>query len=160
MLPTVGDLKLVTFPRYADGRGVLVSVDDLARAIPFPVIRIFWVSHVPAGAARGAHAHKACHQFLVCAAGSLLIEAYDGSSERTLRLVEGQGVHVPPGIFATQRYEDENTTLIVFCDRPYERGDYLADHGALISFRMARPCRRQACAADDHEPTLTRDSNG
>jgi hypothetical protein len=34
------------------------------------VARLFWIFDVPPGGVRGPHAHKLCHQYMVCAVGS------------------------------------------------------------------------------------------
>jgi dTDP-4-dehydrorhamnose 3,5-epimerase-like enzyme len=132
--PTVDDLKPVAFRCFRDERGALVAL-DLLSAVPFPVARTFWVYDVPAGTARGSHAHKFCQQFLVCVTGSVSVEMFDGSAERSISLTEGQAVHVPPGIFATERYLAPGSVLMVFCDRPYEPADYLTDRAAFIGHR-------------------------
>ena len=66
MLATVDDLRPVALRTFIDPRGALVPI-ELAQTIPFTVARFFWIFDVPAGEARGSHAHKLCHQYLVCA---------------------------------------------------------------------------------------------
>ncbi|HKS89769.1 MAG TPA: FdtA/QdtA family cupin domain-containing protein [Stellaceae bacterium] len=133
-LPSVAGLAPASLPSYRDERGTLVPV-ELERVVPFPVARVFWVADVPAGASRGGHAHKECQQFLVCVAGVLTVEVYDGAAERRIALVAGDALHVPPGIFAAERYEEPGTVLMVFCDRPYDPADYLADRTAFRAHR-------------------------
>jgi dTDP-4-dehydrorhamnose 3,5-epimerase-like enzyme len=133
-LPTIDSLNPVTFRCQRDARGALVAL-DLPAAVPFPVVRAFWVFDVPADTARGAHAHKQCQQFLVCVTGSVAVEVFDGSAERSIALAEGQALHVPPGIFATERYVTPGSVLMVFCDRPYEPADYLTDRAAFLAHR-------------------------
>jgi dTDP-4-dehydrorhamnose 3,5-epimerase-like enzyme len=132
--PTVDDLEPVAFRCFRDARGALVAL-DLPAAVPFPAARVFWVFDVPADTARGAHAHKQCRQFLVCVTGSVTVELFDGSAERLIALAEGQALHVPPGIFATERYTAPGTVLMVFCDRPYEPADYLTDRAVFVAYR-------------------------
>lgn len=133
-LPTVDSLNPVAFRCHRDERGALVAL-DLPSAVPFPVARIFWIYDAPAGTARGSHAHKICQQFLVCVTGSVSVEVFDGSAERAIPLTEGQAVHVPPGIFATERYLAPGSVLMVFCDRPYEPADYLTNRAAFLAHR-------------------------
>jgi dTDP-4-dehydrorhamnose 3,5-epimerase-like enzyme len=135
-LPTVDSLVLLQLRCFRDDRGALVPL-DVATVVPFSIVRIFWVYDVPANSSRGSHAHKECHQFLVCMVGSVDVDLFDGSSERTIALAEGQGLHVPPGIFATERYATPGSILIVFCDRPYETADYLTDRAVFIAYRRA-----------------------
>jgi UDP-2-acetamido-3-amino-2,3-dideoxy-glucuronate N-acetyltransferase len=134
MLPTVDDLQPVAFRLFGDQRGVLVPV-ELPQSIPFKVMRFFWIFDVPVGSVRGAHGHKACHQYLICAVGSVRVEAYDGTAERSIALTAGQALHVPPALFTAERYEMPGSVLMVFCDRPYELEDYLTDRDAFVEHR-------------------------
>jgi len=133
-LATVDDLEPVAFRLFRDPRGVLVPI-ELAQSLPFKVARFFWIFDVPPGQVRGAHAHKLCHQFLICALGSVHVEATDGRAERSIVLSEGQGLHVPPALFTAERYVAPGSVLMVFCDRPYEPEDYLADRDAFLAYR-------------------------
>ena len=53
-------------------------------SIPFEVKRVFYTYDIPGGEARGAHAHKECHQFLVAASGSFEVALDDGKNKRTV----------------------------------------------------------------------------
>ncbi len=136
MFATIDDLKPLSLQLFRDQRGVLVPI-ELPQTIPFRVARFFWIFDVPTGATRGSHGHKACHQYLVCAAGSLRVDAFDGLAECSIALTAGQALHIPPAIFSTERFEASGSVLMVFCDRPFEPDDYLTDPAALIEFRQA-----------------------
>jgi dTDP-4-dehydrorhamnose 3,5-epimerase-like enzyme len=136
VLPTVDDLKVVALRQFADERGVLAPV-ELTDVVPFTVVRLFWVRDVPPGIQRGAHAHVACHQFMICGAGSVAVDAFDGVAERTVTLAAGTAVHVPPALFTTERFADSRSVLMVLCDRPYEREDYLHDRASFVAHRQA-----------------------
>jgi dTDP-4-dehydrorhamnose 3,5-epimerase-like enzyme len=135
MLATIDDLKPVVFRLFSDQRGVLVPV-ELSQSIPFKVVRFFWIFDVPSGGTRGSHAHKACHQYMICAVGSLHVDAFDGHAERVIPLTPGQALHVPPAILTTERFDTSDSVLMVFCDRPYEVDDYLDDRAALVAHRQ------------------------
>ena len=133
-LATVEDLKPVVFRQFSDPRGVLVPI-ELSQSIPFKVVRFFWIYNVPAGAIRGSHAHKACHQYMICAVGSVQVDAFDGHTERVITLTPGQALHVPPAILTIERFHTSESVLMVFCDRPFEADDYLDDRAALVAHR-------------------------
>jgi hypothetical protein len=133
-LATVDDLRPIAFRLFADPRGTLVPI-ELPQSLPFKVARFFWIFDVPAGEVRGAHAHKLCHQLMVCAIGSLRVEADDGQAARSIALTPGQALHVPPALFTAERFDTPGTVLMVFCDRPYEFDDYLNDREALRAWR-------------------------
>jgi UDP-2-acetamido-3-amino-2,3-dideoxy-glucuronate N-acetyltransferase len=144
MLASVDDLRPVSFRMFCDPRGALVPM-ELAQSIPFQVVRFFWIFDVPPGEVRGSHAHKLCHQYLVCAVGSLRVDAFDGRAERSIVLAAGQALHVPPALFTVERFDAPGTVLMVFCDRTYEVGDYLTSREALAAYRrgvVAAPADR------------------
>ncbi len=134
MWPPVRDLTVIELKHFRDDRGLLVPV-ELSQVVPFPVKRLFWISDVPVGGVRGAHAHKHCQQFMICVTGKLSVETFDGTSERSLQLTAGQALHIPPGIFAAELFAESGSTLLVLCDRPYEPDDYLMQRDALVQFR-------------------------
>lgn len=133
-LPVVGDLAVVSHAGYVDARGVLCPI-ELARVLDFPVVRLFWVTRVPAGQERGGHAHKRCSQYLICLTGSIEVTAKDGADTVTLVLGPGQAVLLKPGIWAAERYSSEDALLLVLCDQPYDPDDYITDLNAFLTFR-------------------------
>jgi hypothetical protein len=134
MWPTVDRLAIVELPKFAEGRGLLVPI-EFPKYVPFAVKRLFWICDVPPGGERGAHAHKSCHQFMICTAGRIAITVFDGNLERSFELMAGQALHVEPGIFATERFVDPGSILIVLCDKEYNADDYLPDREATAKFR-------------------------
>ena len=137
MRAAVDSLSLVKVKVFSDTRGNLAAF-ELAKLIPFPTARIFWVFGVPVGQIRGAHAHKVCHQFLLCAVGRITVDLFDGTSERKVLLEPGTGIHVPPDIFCAERYEEENSVLLVCCDRPYDPNDYINSRQEFITALAAK----------------------
>lgn len=135
MFAKVGDLSVAKLARFGDERGVLVPV-EMRHHVPFQVTRMFWIHGVPVGQVRGAHAHKLCHQFMICAVGRVQIDTFDGEAERSIALTAGEALHVPPGIFSAEKFENTESILIVLCDRPYEPDDYLPDKMSLVHFRQ------------------------
>ena len=115
-----------------DDRGNL-DVLDIVDYAPFRPVRMFWISGVAPGAARGGHAHKACSQFLVCISGRIQVDAFDGAVSRTFLMQHGEFLNLVPGIFATETFLEEGSVLLVLCDRPYEQDDYIYDRDLLVS---------------------------
>ena len=82
---TVFDCSIVELPKFEDRAGNLTPVYGSIN-IPFDVKRVFYSYDIPGGEARGAHAHKECHQLLVAASGSFEVVLDDGVNKRTLLL--------------------------------------------------------------------------
>ena len=80
----VAGVTLHRLPRVVDIRGSL-TVGEFDRSIPFAVRRYFMVFDVPSMETRGEHAHRECHQFLICVRGSCAVVADDGRNRQEFR---------------------------------------------------------------------------
>jgi UDP-2-acetamido-3-amino-2,3-dideoxy-glucuronate N-acetyltransferase len=110
-----------------DPRGSLTAA-EFDQDMPFVPKRCFMVTDVPEGTIRGHHAHKVCHQLLVCLHGVIEVELTDGDSARIVRLSSpGEALHIPPRIWGTQSYKTNGAVLLVFCSHSYDRSDYISD---------------------------------
>jgi dTDP-4-dehydrorhamnose 3,5-epimerase-like enzyme len=129
-------MKLVEFPVFTDPNGVL-SVFEAVTTIPFPIRRVFSVT-AGRGSKRGEHSHIRCSQLVVCIAGRIRLSCFDGETTEDVVLDGSRiGVLIPPGIWATQEYLEDNSTIIVFCDRVYEAEDYIRDHKEFLRVKAA-----------------------
>ncbi len=121
----VGGAALYLMPRFADLRGSL-SVGELSGTFPFTPQRYFVVFDVPSAELRGEHAHKACHQFLICVAGSCRALLDDGQNRKEVVLDRPDvGLYMPPMIWGTQYQYTRDATLVVFASLPYQADDYI-----------------------------------
>ena len=134
MKPLLQDVRVDELAVRRDARGVL-TVLDVNETVPFAVARLFYVSGVPAGLSRGGHAHYRCRQYMICQEGRLEVKMTDGIEERSVELSGGQGLLVEAGIFAAQTYLDDNSVLLVLCDRPYEADDYIHGMETFLKYR-------------------------
>lgn len=133
-LATVDDVRLIPLRNFADERGNLVALQP-GPQLPFEIARVFIV-RASANIVRGEHAHKRCSQYMVCTSGSISLEYKDGKSRKTV-VLEGSdhALLIPPGIWATQTYLQDDSGLMVLCDRPYEEDDYLRDYAEFTAYR-------------------------
>ncbi len=117
------ELKAVTDPR-----GTL-SVGEFDRDLPFTPKRYFLVYDVPSEHVRGEHAHRACHQFLICVRGRIEVAADDGRRREELILDRPNlGLHVPPMVWCTQSNYSSDAVLLVFASEHYDPDDYIRDY--------------------------------
>jgi len=133
-------MQKITFPVYDDPNGILTAFEGAegAAKVPFSIARVFTVL-ANKGAVRGGHAHYHCTQVLVCLSGAILVTSFDGSITETAVLESnGQGILIPPGVWATQEYQKDNSVMMVLCDRGYEPEDYIRDYQAFIRFKLAK----------------------
>ncbi|HEY3883702.1 MAG TPA: WxcM-like domain-containing protein, partial [Vicinamibacterales bacterium] len=116
-----------------DLRGSL-SAGEFPAQLPFRPARYFLVYDVPGKDVRGEHAHRTCHQFLVCARGSLSVVVDDGTrTEENVLDRPARGLHVAPMIWAVQYKYSSDALLMVLASDPYDPADYIRDYDDFLS---------------------------
>ena len=130
---SVGGVTIYRLPVFADLRGSL-SVGEFPQQVPFVPRRYFIVYDVPGKDVRGEHAHRRCHQFLVCLRGSLSVVVDDGKSSEEIALDRPSiGLYLPPMVWAVQYRYSADALLLVFASEPYDAGDYIRDYDEFLS---------------------------
>jgi UDP-2-acetamido-3-amino-2,3-dideoxy-glucuronate N-acetyltransferase len=90
--------KVATIPWVKDPRGDL-TVGEFESGFPFRRERYFKISGVSSGEIREEHAHKECHQFLICAYGQCSVTVDNGRNRLEVQLNRPNlGIYVPPMI--------------------------------------------------------------
>jgi len=131
---SISDVRAIQFPEHANASGELIVLER-AGGLPFDVQRSFIVKGRP-NVVRGKHAHKACSQLMICVSGAIDVTCDDGSKQADYALRNtNDGLLVPPGIWSQQTYLEDDTILLVLCDRPYEEDDYIRDRDAYLAYR-------------------------
>jgi UDP-2-acetamido-3-amino-2,3-dideoxy-glucuronate N-acetyltransferase len=130
---SVSGVTVHRLPVFADLRGSL-AVGEFPQQVPFAPKRYFIVFDVPGKDVRGEHAHRRCHQFLVCLRGSLSVVVDDGTSSEEIALDRPSiGLYLPPMIWAVQYRYSADALLLVFASDPYDAGDYIRDYDEFLS---------------------------
>ncbi len=124
----VGGVKLIRLHHVKDLRGDL-CVAEWQRDLPFVPRRVFLVYNVPDARVRGEHAHRQCHQFLVCARGSLAVVVDDGRSREEYVLDQPWvGLYLPPRVWGIQYKYSPDAILMVFASHEYDPADYIREY--------------------------------
>ena len=119
-------VKLIELPYLKENNGDLVVVEE--NIIPFNMSRVFTV-RASKDSVRGEHAHRHCSQLLICTNGAVEVKCDDTRTTEICVLDKPNfGLFIPPGIWADQKYIENNTILTVLCDRPFEEADYLRNY--------------------------------
>jgi len=130
----VNGVKVYELPLIKDLRGNL-SAGEFERNVPFPPKRYFLVFDVPSGKVRGEHAHKQCHQFLICIKGSCAVVVDDGVNRQEILLDRpNKGLHIPPMVWGVQYKYTPDAVLLVFASDYYEASDYVRDYDEFMKF--------------------------
>ena len=120
-----------------DIRGSLAAM-EFERQVPFAVKRTFFVFDVPSRETRGEHAHRACHQFLVCIRGSCAVVADDGHTRQEFLLNSpALGLHLPPLIWGIQYKYSPDAVLAVFASDHYDAADYIRNYDEFLQIARA-----------------------
>jgi len=129
----VGDAEIRLIKKVDDPRGSL-TVGQIPDDIPFAPTRYFVISQVPSKELRGEHAHRTCHQFLVCLSGSCRVLLDDGSSRFQVTLDRAElGLYMPAMIWGTQYSYSPDAVLLVFASHHYDPNDYIHSYAEFLS---------------------------
>jgi UDP-2-acetamido-3-amino-2,3-dideoxy-glucuronate N-acetyltransferase len=121
------------FAEFSDLRGRLTAGALPGEGIPFTPARWFLVYDVPSREVRGEHAHRVCHQFLICVSGKVNVAVDDGKRRSEVLLDEPTvGIYVPPRVWASQYRYDADAALLVLASHPYDPDDYVREYEAFL----------------------------
>lgn len=133
--PSVYDCSVIELPKISYRQGNITPVEGF-KNLPFEIKRVFYSYDIPGGESRGAHAHKECHQFLIAASGSYEVLMDDGCNKRTVLLNRPfYGLHIPPGIWASEQGFSSGSICLVLASHSYEKEDYIRDYNEFINYR-------------------------
>jgi hypothetical protein len=91
---------------------------------------------IPGGESRGAHAHIACHQFLIAGSGSFEVVVDDGTESITYYLSRPSvGLYVPPGIWASENKFSSGAICLVLASHQYDAKDYIREYKYFLDFK-------------------------
>lgn len=138
---SASSVRGVTLHRLTDVldlRGNL-TVGEFGRSIPFEAKRYFMVSGVPNAEVRGEHAHRTCHQFLICAHGRVSVVADDGMHREEFLLdAPSLGIHLPPLTWGVQYKYSPDAVLLVFASEFYDNHEYIRDYNEFLTLAADR----------------------
>ena len=131
---SVFDCSLCELNKMHDLEGNLTFMYENIH-VPFPINRVFYSYDIPGGEDRGAHAHKHCHQFIIAASGSFEVALDDGTNKRTVLLNRPfWGLHVPPGIWASEQGFSSGSICLVLASEGYSEDDYIRNYDEYIEY--------------------------
>jgi UDP-2-acetamido-3-amino-2,3-dideoxy-glucuronate N-acetyltransferase len=123
-------VEMIQLPKFKDMRGK-IFVTEIKQHFSFPVKRIFWICNVPSQYVRGEHAHKKCHQALICVNGSCKVNVDNGYERQEITLKSPEiCLSISPGIWASQYAFSKDAVLMVLASHTYNAHDYIRDYGS------------------------------
>lgn len=138
----VRGVNVYRLPVIPDMRGTL-TVGEFQTNIPFVPLRYFMVYETPSRELRGEHAHRTCHQFLICVRGSCTVMADDGTQRVEISLdAPNLGVYLPPMVWGVQYKHSHDALLLVFASHHYDPADYIRDYSSFLEALRVEGVRR------------------
>jgi UDP-2-acetamido-3-amino-2,3-dideoxy-glucuronate N-acetyltransferase len=138
----VRGVRLQRSAEFSDLRGSLTAGELPHEAVPFVPRRWFLVYDVPNQEVRGEHAHRICHQFLVCVSGSMTVAVDDGEHRAEMVLdVPTVGLYIPPLTWGSQFHYSPDSVLLVLASHHYDASDYIRDYELFLEATAATPRR-------------------
>ena len=135
MKTSVSDCSVIEVPKIENRSGNLTSIQNSIE-IPFDIKRIFYLYDIPGGKDRGAHAHIECHQFLIAGSGSFDVLLDDGKSKKLVTLNQPyKGLHIPPGIWASEINFSSGSICLVLASHKYEESDYIRGYKEFLEYK-------------------------
>ena len=118
--------RYINLPRFADERGNL-SFLQYPGDSPFDIKRVFYLSGMPEGSTRGAHAHKTLEEVIVVLHGSCIVKTYDGHQWQSFSLDRpDRGLYIPPLYWGELTEFAPDTVVMVLCSDLFIAEDYLS----------------------------------
>lgn len=132
---SIYDCAIVELSKIENEKGNLTAIEGGVN-LPFELSRVFYLYDIPGGEARGAHAHKKCHQFLIAAHGSFEVVLNDGVNTRTVTLNRPYyGLHIPPGVWAAEQGFSSGAICLVMTSHKYDESDYIRSHDEFLEYK-------------------------
>lgn len=129
---TVFDCSVIDISKIHNEAGNITVVEN-DKNIPFHVKRIYYLYDVPAGEARGGHAHYELEQYVVAASGSFDVILDDGVNKRRVSLNRPyMALHIVPGLWRELDNFSSGSITMVLASEVYEEKDYIRDYKTYI----------------------------
>ena len=138
--------ELLTLGKIHDPRGNLTVIESEGKEVPFDVRRVYYLYDVPAGAERGGHSHRVCHEVLIAISGSFDVTLDDGNERRTFTLNRPfQALHIVPGIWRTLDNFSSGAVCLVLASDHYDENDYVREYDEFLDLKRNEDDKTRTC---------------
>ena len=133
---TINDCRLIELEKFSSNRrGNLTPVSN-NKEIPFKIRRVYYLHDIPAGAERGAHAHKLLQQLIISVSGSFDVVLNDGKDSKTFNMnVPYNGLLLPGYIWRELKNFSAGSICLVLASQRFEVEDYIRDYDEFLKIK-------------------------
>ena len=126
--------KIISFLNTHQSEGFHTKVEGF-KDVPFDIKRTYWTYDIPAGAARGGHAHKECLEVIIAASGSFTVILDDGTRKEAFHLNRpDEGLLVNTGIWRTLEDFSAGSVCFVLASELYDADDYIYEYEDFLEY--------------------------
>lgn len=130
--------RLIDIPQKINASGSL-GVVEASTLTGFDARRLYYLYDIEGNATRGAHAHKALRQFMICLNGSVTVHLRGADGSFTFDLTDRtKGILIPPGYWRDLNDFAPGTVVAVLASEEYDEGDYIRDPAAFDAWLEER----------------------
>ncbi|HZW53121.1 MAG TPA: FdtA/QdtA family cupin domain-containing protein [Candidatus Elarobacter sp.] len=134
--PAALPYEVFDLERIAATSGTLHVADFALRGYG-PFSRIFFLSGVPRGHARGGHAHKTQSEYVICIQGSVEVCVETrGVSDVVVLGRPGRALFLPPGCWVDLVNFSDDAVLAVLSADSFDESDYIRDRAAFRRWEL------------------------
>ena len=127
--------KIIRFQNTHQSEGFLTTKAEDFKDVPFDIRRPYWTYDIPAGAARGGHAHKECLEVIIAASGSFTVNLDDGTRKEAFHLNRpDEGLLVKTGIWRTLEDFSADSVCFVLASDLYDADDYIYEYEDFLEY--------------------------
>lgn len=130
--------RLIDIPQKVNASGAL-GVAEASALTGFDARRLYYLYDIEDNATRGAHAHKALRQCMICLNGSVRVALRGAGGIFTFDLKDRtQGILIPPGYWRDLTGFAPGTIVAVLASEEYDEDDYIRDPEAFDAWLQDR----------------------
>ena len=101
--------------------------------LPFLPKRFFWLKGIDCNATRADHAHRTCHQLLICQQGVVTATITSGDGKVSIHEMQiGSTIHLKPLHWLELTKFSADSVLGVFASEPYKVDEYITNKEELL----------------------------
>ncbi len=129
---SIDQCKTIDLPKIGNPLGNLTFIES-NRHIPFSIQRVYYLYDIPGGAARGGHAHKNLHQYIIATAGSFDVLLDDGNTRKRFHMNRSYyGLYICPWIWRELDNFSYGSVCLVLASEYYDESDYIRSYNDFL----------------------------